>query len=105
MMELKVANFSDAVGAGGLLMTLTLKDLHVHTHACTCIHTRTLLHGHVKLLRCEPCLLNPTGRPLAVLITAKATVPFCPEPHWNYSESRILPPAPGPATQLLWTQG
>lgn len=36
MIEFKVANYSDSLEAGGLLLTLTLKDLHVrasvHTH-------------------------------------------------------------------------
>lgn len=34
----KLATFSESVGGGGLLVTLTLKDLQ-HTHAC--VHTRT----------------------------------------------------------------
>ncbi|KAF6099795.1 hypothetical protein HJG60_011527 [Phyllostomus discolor] len=68
--EFKVANFSDSVEAGDLLLTLTLKNFHVHASRCT----HTLFYGCVKLLRCELCPFRPTERPFPVLIISEVTV-------------------------------
>lgn len=93
MMEFKLANFSDSVGAGGLLATLTLKDLHIHRHTFTHPH----FHGYIKPVDCELCPLSPLERPLSVLSTARVTVHCYPEPHSGTAQL-------GPATQLPWAQ-
>lgn len=46
----KLATFSDSVGGGGLLVTvtLTLKDLQ-HTHACVHTHTFSWIYKTIKM--------------------------------------------------------
>lgn len=47
LLMIKRATFSDSVGAGGLLVTLTLKDLQ-HTHACIHTHTFSWIYKTLK---------------------------------------------------------